>query len=193
LTTCNDTSNPKLKQNIPFTPVKSYTSLNSILRKTLENLPDNFSPCSTLGGRRFSSTSSNSLIFDTPRSSLSRTTTSNTLSSSQTIIKTDHQTQISYPSNNDMMGQLIFNMHFNVNSNINKIIYDPTELGKSLFAFSSTYNYQSVKSLLKKQVLNFGRYEIEVPFPMDIDKVNTIKINFVLYFIRFLDVNNLCL
>jgi hypothetical protein len=88
----------------------------------------------------------------------------------QPVIKKDRETQISLPTTNDMIKQLILNMHFDVNNNLNKIIYNPTELSKNLFHQYTNNRYQ----LNKKQSLYFGRYETEVVFPINNDKVNKI-------------------
>ncbi len=180
--------NSNIKQNISFTPIKNHTSIHSS-KQIRKNPIDTSSPCL---GRRFSSTSSSSLFFDTPNSSFSRTTTA-----SQIMIKTDRETQISFPSNLDMINQLISQMNFNLNNNENKIDYNPTELSKKLFhqcmPFSSNNNkYQPMNLLFKKQYLNFGRYEIEILFPTDHNKVNnnTKKIFIYLFNLFFLFKNS---
>ena len=170
-------------ENLLFTPTKSrlpaHASLNNRLKTTLENLPNDPSPYSSIGGRRFSSASSSSLIFDTPCSSFSRTTTSsNTISTPKTIIKIDRETEIIHPSHDDMMKQLILNMYFNVNNHTNKIIYNPTELAKQCTSLSLKNNYPPINLSDQKQFLHFGRYEIEILFPMNDDKVK--KINHII-------------
>ena len=99
--------------------------------------------------RRDSTTSSNSLIFDTPNSSFSRTTTINNTNS---ILKNDCETQIINPSYIDMIKELIYQM----NKNANYINYNPAELAKNLFqqSFSlSTHNkYPMINLLVKKTI-----------------------------------------
>jgi hypothetical protein len=111
------------------------------------------------------------MFFETPRSSLSRTTTSNTTSTPENVIKTDRETQIPLPSNIGMINQLISETNLDTNHAENKIDYNPIELSKKLFLFSSNNKYQMGNSIIKKQFLHFGRYEIEILFPND--KVNS--------------------
>jgi len=175
---CIDSLNSNSKPNVFFTPIKSHTSIHSS-KQTQENLIDNLSPCSNngLGGnRRLSSTSTNSLVFETPNSSFSRMIANHTTSTPQTVIKNDRETQISYPSNIDMINQLIIQMNLNMNDNKTEIDYNPIELSKKFFyqctTFSSNNKYPTIHLLIKKQYLNIGRYEIEILFPIDNDKVN---------------------
>jgi len=182
-----------LNSNINFTSINIHTPIRSS-KKIRENPIDHFSPCSNNGGRRFSSTSSNSLFFETPNSSFSRTTTNNTTSTPQNVMKNDRETQILLSSNIDMINQLISQM----NNNENKIDYNPTELSKKLFhqciPFSSNNKYQMNNLLIKKPFLNFGRYEIEILFPIDNQKVIIIQ-KYLLYFIFFFlqESDNICL
>jgi hypothetical protein len=103
-------------------------------------------------------------------------TTTDMISPSQTVIKIDHDTQISLPSNIDMLNQLITQMNLNMNNNQTKIDYNPIELSKKLFhqynSFSLNNRFHVMNSLIKKQFLNFGRYQIEILFPMNNDKVD---------------------
>lgn len=185
LNNCIDSFNSNTKQNASFTPIHSAK----------DNPIDTSSPClntAEAGGRRFSSTSSNSLYFDTPNSSFSRTTTNNTTTSTpQIVIKNDHETQISYPSNIDMINQLISQMKLTTND----IDYNPTELAKKFFHQSSSFSlntkYPMVNSLINKQFFHFGRYEIEILFPSD-NKVTNPNHSFIFFFI-ILEFDHLCL
>lgn len=158
------------------------TKLHTPTRSSKQHLIDNLSPClnnKNVGGeRRFSSTSSlNSLVFDTPNTSFSRTTINNTTSTPRNSIKNDCETQITSPSNLDIINQLISQMNINLNDNENKIDYDPVEVSKRIFhqCASSTKNtYLTMNSLTKKQFLHFGRYEIEIIFPINYDKVKQV-------------------
>ncbi len=193
--------NSNNKPNVFFTPIKSHTSIYSS-KQTQENLIDNLSPCSNngIGGnRRLSSTSTNSLIFETPNSSFSRMITNHITSTPQTVIKNDRETQISYPTNIDMINQLIIQMNLNINDNKIQIDYNPIELSKKFFyqcmTFSSNNKYPIIHLLIKKQYLNIGRYEIEILFPIDNNKVNNKKKKNFFYFIFLLlrESDNLCL
>jgi len=179
---CIDSLNSNFTQNNSFSSINIHTPKRSS-RQIQENPIDHFSPCSNNGiGRRFSSTSSNSLFFETPNSSLSRTTTNHTTSTPQNLIKNDRETQMLLSSNIDMINQLISQM----NKNENNINYNSTELSKKLFhqciPFSSKNKYSMNNLLIKKSFLNFGRYEIEILFPKDNEKVN---IHSLFYFILF--------
>jgi hypothetical protein len=156
----------------------------------LNNPIDISSPClnPTIGERRFSSTSSNSLFFDTPNSSFSRTTTNNTTSTQQNVIKIDCETQILFPSNIDMINQLILQMNLTSNT----IDYNPIELAKKLFHQSSSYALNKKYSTINKQFIHFGRYEIEILFPLNNNKVR--NNNYLLIFFVYLsEFNYLCL
>jgi hypothetical protein len=178
-----------LNSNNSFTPIRSS-------KKIRENPIDHFSPCSNNGlERRFSSTSSNSLFFETPNSSFSRTTTTNnnTTSTPQNVMKNDRETQILLSSNIDMINKLIFQM----NNNENEIVYNPIEFSKKFFHQCIPNNkYQMNNLLIKKSFLNFGRYEIEILFPIDNQKVNNIKKIFSLFYRFFFCIqesDNICL
>lgn len=127
--------------------------------------------------RHRSSGSSSSFLFGTPCSSLSRTTTtiSQTASISPPIRKIDAITETNDPSTLDMIIAWINQTGLNRNSDQLQIDYDPIELAKeicrehSLFLVNSNETLRS--PLIKKQYLRFGRYEIEVPFPIDNDQV----------------------
>ncbi|CAF5005743.1 unnamed protein product [Rotaria sp. Silwood1] len=79
-----DSLNSINKTYISDTPTKSSNLIcstsNNVSMQTFENSINKFSPCSNLERRRrYSSTSTNSFLFDTPCSSFSRTTTNNTI------------------------------------------------------------------------------------------------------------------
>ncbi|CAF1422857.1 unnamed protein product [Rotaria magnacalcarata] len=165
------------RNNIFFTPVKNTNLISSpsssILKKTLENSTMNFSPNLNLRGRRDSSTSSSSFLFETPCSSFSRAPVENILNSSM-IMKNDHETQTLAPSTSDMIHQLILKM----NETQNKVDYNAIEISKKIFhrctSPFSTDKYQTISSLVKKQFLNIGRYEMETLFPMNSNRIFTI-------------------
>ena len=148
-------------------------------QQTFENPIDNSSPCSNRGaiGRRYSSTSSASLFFDTPNSSFSRTTTTmNTTSTPQPVMKSNRETQISPPSYADMINRLISQMNLSVTNDENAIDYNSNELSTKFFQQSSLFftndKHLSTQFFPKKQFLNFGRYEIEILFPTNNNQVN---------------------
>ncbi|CAF1090438.1 unnamed protein product [Adineta ricciae] len=161
---------------------KDYHSVRSPLfntfKRALEPPIDHSSPCSNGIDERQSTTSSVSLFYDTPRSSLSRTTTSNTNSTPSIIIKHDRETQISVPSNIDLIEQLILQTNLHINENSNQIDYNPNEIAKKFFhqckSFSTIRKYPAGNISFRKQFLHFGRYEIEVEYPIDNDKMSTI-------------------
>ncbi|CAF4642030.1 unnamed protein product [Rotaria socialis] len=174
---CKNQNDSASRKSISFTPVKN-TNLtsspsSSILKKVLENSTMNFSPNLNLRERRDSSTSSSSFLFETPCSSFSRAPVENLLNSSM-IMKNDHETQTLTPSASDMIHQLIFKM----NETQNKVDYNAVEISKKLFhkyALSfSTDKYQTISSLVKKQFLNIGRYEMETFFPVNSNRISTI-------------------
>jgi hypothetical protein len=187
LNNCNDSFNSNTKQNTSFTPIHSA-------KQTLNNPIDISSPClnTAIGERRLSSTSSNSLFFDTPNSSFSRTTTNNTTSTPQNLIKIDRETQILLPSNIDMINQLILQMNLTSNT----IDYNPIELAKKLFHQSSSYllnkKYSTMNSLINKQFIHFGRYEIEILFPLNDNKVRN-NDYLLIFFIYLSEFDYLCL
>lgn len=194
-----DFFNSNNQPSTSFTPIKVVTPVPST-KQILENPVDASSPCliNTIeAGRRYSSTSSNSLFFDTPNSSFSRTTTNNTTSTPQIVLKNDCETQISYPSNIDMINQLISQMNLTMNDNENNIDYNPTELAKKLFYQSSSFSvnkkYPIINSLINKQVFHFGRYEIDILFPSD-NNNKVINHNHLFIFLFFdLEFDYLCL
>lgn len=170
--------NESTGQNNSFLPIRVHTPIHSV-QQTFEHPIDNSSPCSNQNpvGRRFSSTSSASLLFDTPNSSFSRTTTTmNTTSTPQPVMKNNIETQISMPSYTDMINQLIRQMNFSVSNDKHQIDYNPNELSKQFFQQSSLFftndKHRSTQFLPKKQFLNFGRYEIEILLPTNENQVN---------------------
>ncbi|CAF0992993.1 unnamed protein product [Rotaria sp. Silwood1] len=174
-----DSLNSINKTYISDTPTKSSNLIcstsNNVSMQTFENSINKFSPCSNLERRRrYSSTSTNSFLFDTPCSSFSRTTTNNTISNSPIKVKHECETQTLLPTNIDMIHELILHM----NENKYKIDYNSIEISKKLFyqcsSFFSTNKYPTINSLIKKQFFNFGRYEIEVLFPINNKKTSSI-------------------
>ncbi|CAF2517305.1 unnamed protein product [Rotaria sp. Silwood2] len=174
-----DSLNSTNKVHVSVTPTKDSDSTcspsDNLSFQALENSVISFSSPSNLGTRRRnSSTSTNSFVFDTPCSSFSRKTTNNTISNSQIIIKNERETQTLLLTNIDMIHQLILQM----NENEYKIDYNSIEISKNLFqqcaAFFSTNKYQTINSFIKKQLFNFGRYEIEILFPINSNKTSTI-------------------
>ncbi|UJR37880.1 hypothetical protein I4U23_030570 [Adineta vaga] len=157
---------------------KDYHSIGSPLYNILKQPIDHSSPYSIGIDERQSTTSSTSLFYDTPRSSLSRTTTSNTNSTPSIIIKHDRETQISIPSKIEMFNELIRQTNLNLIQNPIEIDYNPIELAKKLFhqckSFSPVNKYPTISVLIKKQFLYFGRYEIEVEHSINNDKISTI-------------------
>ena len=137
----------------------SSTPIHSIKRISLRPT-DRFSP------------SSNSLFFDTPNSSFSRLQINRTTSTPQIVSKTDCATEIICPTNIDMINQLISQ----INSTSNSIDFNPNELAKQLFyqtnSFSSTNKHRSIELLPKKQLLHINRYEIEILYPLENEKVD---------------------
>lgn len=91
-------------------------------------------------------------------------------------MKNNIETQISMPSPTDMIKQLIREMDFFVDNDKSQIDYNPNELSKQFFQQSSLFftndKHRSAQFLPKKQFVNFGRYEIEIPFPNNENQVN---------------------
>ncbi|CAF0800305.1 unnamed protein product [Rotaria sordida] len=175
-----DSLNSTNENHVSITPIKNsnsiYSPSNNISKQILNNSINNFSPGSNFGRRRrYSSTSTTSFLYDTPCSSFSRTTTNNTILNSQININNECETQTLLPTNIDMIHQLILQMNSNINENEYNIDYNSMEISKKLFHQSaslfSTNKYQTIPSLIKKQFFNIGRYEIEVPFPMNSNKI----------------------
>ncbi|CAF1246888.1 unnamed protein product [Adineta steineri] len=167
------------KSVINKTPISTRSPLYNTTKQVQGSSSDNISPNSNGERTRISSESSQS-FYDTPCSSLSRTTTTtrDLNATPQIIIKIDNETQTSALSDTDMLNQLIKQMNINVNNNISTTIYNPIDLAKKLFqqfnSFSSRNKYHTMNSFIKRQLLNFGRYEIEVLFPINHDIIPTI-------------------
>ena len=185
------------EQNTSFLPIRVRTPIRSV-QQTFEQPIDNSSPCSNQSavGRRFSSTSSASLLFDTPNSSFSRTM--NTTSTPQPVMKINTETQISMPSYTDMINQLIRQMNFSVSNDKHQIDYNPNELSKQFFQESSLFftndKHRSTQFLPKKQFLNFGRYEIEILFPTNENQVNnSSEQSTSISFSSYLELHSTCL
>lgn len=140
------------EQNILSTPNK-------------KNLIDDCLP-SPINGRRLSTTSTSSLLFSTPNTSFSRTTISNTTLTPRNLFKNDCETQLIYPSNIDMINQLILHL----NENYIQTNYNTKEVAKKLF-YQTNNTCEKMNSLNKKQILHIGRYEIEILFPINYEKV----------------------
>lgn len=125
------------------------SSSNPASKHALNESALNFSPISKVRIRPDSAGSSSSFLFETPCSTLSHATITK---------KTNQETETLSLSTTDIIHQLILNM----NENQTKIDYNPIEISKNLFHKSK---YPTVRSLIKKQFLNIGRYEIEILFP----------------------------
>ena len=96
---------------------------------------------------------------------------------SQKSTKTDNETQTLLSSKVDMIHQLILQMNLHMNDNETKIDYNPVELSRKLFNQCATLlsvnnKRQTIYSLIEKQFLNFGRYEIEILFPVNNNQVS---------------------
>ena len=160
---------------IPTSPI-IRSSLITISKSTPGHPFDMSSPCHDIRERRCSSTSSASLCFETPRSSLSRTTTGHTILTSPTAMKVDAETQVTFLSHMDMMARLISQTHLHHEGHQTHIDHCPTELAKKLFyqcnSLASSAAYEAQGALIKHQSLRIGRYEIDIPFPADNDRVN---------------------
>ena len=153
----------------------SPPSIKSMNKQTTGRSINQSPTSSHAGERRLSWASSTSLAFDTPQSSFSRTTTNQTISSSPTVLKNDAATEVSSVSNMEMITQLISQTKLNTVDNQTDTDSSPPELSRQLFRQSTfvspNTNYQTRHSLVKQQLLRLGRYEIEVLFPGDHDRV----------------------
>ena len=79
-----------------------------------------------------------------------------------------------------MLKQLIILTRLNASQNSTTLDYHPEEVAKTLFhqhhSFPVRSKYPTTNTLMKKQVLHIGRYEIDVRFPTNIDEVNATEV-----------------
>lgn len=113
--------------------------------------------------------SSASLIYETPSSTLSRSTTttttiSQTIPTSPPITRPDATTDTNDPLGKEMIVALIDQCGLKQNNDQYKIDYDPKDLSKEIFQQTSTHFSFQQNSI---QNLRFGKFQIEILFPTD--------------------------
>lgn len=145
--------------------------------------------------------SSNSSNFETPCSSICHfLDKSHQIYSSTPSKKNEVQTTTDRFTTNDFIRNLSLETGVNKNVHQSSVNFDPREIAERCFKQSECFNENEATQRRTtendiKQHLNFGRYEIEVVYPIDLEKVDRLS---RIYFyqetrsVHLDDIKNLC-